>query len=236
MRWRQLWTLRTTWTHGGVGHRIWQGLEKLCDADPMHVSGLDFGKGWKTGKARASVTHKGTVNAATARARQERQRQRNGKKGKSEDCGKSAGKGKDYTDSIYFSGECGWCGILGHRRKDCRKRTNYIAGYKKDNSASGTSAEASADDKMEVGALSYDCDGDVGWVFGVDFCDDVEYDEGDWYLEWATHGDDYEFEEEIEFEDQYEFDERIEFVRKNGFVEKNDFVDKYGFVDKNEFV
>ncbi len=67
------------------------------------------------------------------------------------------------------------------------------------------------------------------WVFGVDFCDDVDQ-------EWETHGDDYEFEEEIEFEDQYEFGEKIEYVDKGGFVEKNEFVDKYGLVDKNEFV
>ena len=64
---------------------------------------------------------------------------------------------------------------------------------------------------MEVGALSYDCDGDVGWVFGVDFCDDVECDEDDLNQGWDTCGDDYEFEEEIEFDEQSEFGEQIEF-------------------------
>ena len=102
----------------------------------------------------------------------------------------------DYTDSSYSSGECDWCGSWGHRRKGCRKRTNYIDGKKKEHSASSASGVASADDKMEVGALSYD--GDVGWVFGVDFCDDVEYDEDDWCQEWENYGDDYEFEKQIE--------------------------------------
>ena len=36
------------------------------------------------------------------------------------------------------------------------------------------------------------------WVFGVDFRDDFEYDEDDWYQEWETYGDDYEFVEQIE--------------------------------------
>ncbi len=95
---------------------------------------------------------------------------------------------------------------------------------------------ASVDDRMEVSALCYECDGVVDWVFGVGFCGDIEYDEDDWYPEWDTYGGDYEFEEEIEFEEQYEFEEQIEFAYKSEFVVKNEFVDSGGFVDKNESV
>ncbi len=105
-----------------------------------------------------------------------------------------------------------------------------IEGTSNDNSASSASGEASADDKMEFSALGYDCDGDVGWVFGVDFCDDVEYDEDDWYQVWETYGDDYEFEEQIEFQDRSEFDDEIELVDKIGLEEKFELEDKTEFV------
>jgi hypothetical protein len=94
---------------------------------------------------------------------------------------------------------------------------------------------------MEVGALSHDCDGDVGWVFGFDFCDDFEYDEDDWYPGWETYRDYCEFEERIEFDDKYEYEARIEFDDKYELEDEIDFgdtcesEDKIGFVDKNEF-
>ncbi len=53
---------------GGVGHRLWQGLENWFDADPMHVSGPEFGRGGTAGKAKA-CTNKEHVKAKGALTR-----------------------------------------------------------------------------------------------------------------------------------------------------------------------
>mgnify|MGYP000199542987 CR=1 FL=1 len=100
---------------------------------------------------------------------------------------------------------------------------------------------------MEVYARGYGCDGDVGWVFGVDSYDDVEYDEDDWHQEWETYGrrprvrgrDRARGSVRVRGEDRARGHERIvekiEFVDKNAFVD-NEFVEKVGLEDRIGFI
>ena len=105
----------------------------------MHVSGIDFGNGWNSWEGKGKGKEgRGKGNGAFGKGYGKNGKGNGkGKKGKSKGFGKSAGKGKDYTDSSYFIGDCGRCGNWGHRRKDCRKRASYIDGKKKESSASG---------------------------------------------------------------------------------------------------